>query len=308
MGLTLAVLAGLAVDAWLGEPRAYHPLVGFGRLAAALDRRLPRRRWAGAIAWLALVVPPAVLAGLLIAPLPTPVGWIVAVFGLWLCIAWHSLKIHTRAVEVALQGGDITAARRAVAALVSRDTQTMDAAAIRRAALESLLENASDGVHASLFWFVVGGLAAGPAAAVAAVIAHRAINTLDAMWGYRTPRYRRFGWAAARADDLANWPSARLTALSFALVGDTRAGLRSWYAQASALASPNAGPVMCAGAGALRLRLGGGAYYHGAYQSRPVFGGDTPPGAADMERAIVLVGRTLWLWIVTIAILDWAWP
>lgn len=307
MGLSVAVIAGIALDALLGEPRAWHPLVGFGRLADALERRLPRRRWAGVVAWLTLVVPLAVLAGALVWALPLVAGWAVSAFVLWLCIAWHSLKAHARAVATALEGGDMVDARAAVGRLVSRDTQTMDAAAIRRAGLESLLENAGDGVHATLFWFVVAGLIGGPGAAVAAVLAHRAINTLDAMWGYRIPRYERFGWAAARADDLANWPSARLTALSFALVGDGRAALRCWHRQAAALASPNAGPVMCAGAGALRLQLGGGAYYHGVYAPRPVFGWGEAPRLGDIERAVALVGRTLWLWLFFIVLLDWAW-
>lgn len=307
MELTLAVVAGLALDALLGEPRAGHPLVGFGRLATALDRRLPRRRWAGALAWLVLVVPPAAAAGMAVWALAPLAGWLVATVVLWLCIAWHSLKAHTRAVETALAAGDLAGARRAVACLVSRDTACMDVAAVRRAALESLLENAGDGVHATLFWFAAGGLAAGPGGAVAAAVAHRAINTLDAMWGYRTSRYRRFGWAAARADDLANWPSARLTALSFALVGNAGRALRCWRQQARALASPNAGPVMCAGAGALGLRLGGAAFYHGVYQQRPVFGCGAFAAGGDIERAIAMIARTLVVWIAAILLLDALW-
>ncbi|WP_348764741.1 adenosylcobinamide-phosphate synthase CbiB [uncultured Salinisphaera sp.] len=307
MELTLATIGGLVLDALLGEPRVGHPLVGFGRLAEALDRRLPRRRWAGGLAWLVLVAVPAVAGGVAVWVLPPLAGWLAATVVLWLCIAWHSLKAHTRAVETALQADDVVGARRAVACLVSRDTTPMDVAAIRRAALESLLENAGDGVHATLFWFAAGGLVVGPAGAVAAAVAHRAINTLDAMWGYRTPRYRRFGWTAARADDLANWPSARLTALSFVLVGNARWALRCWQQQAKALASPNAGPVMCAGAGAMGVRLGGGAYYHGVYRQRPAFGCGVYPGGGDIERAIALVGRTLVLWGVAIVLLDWLW-
>ncbi len=307
MGLTAALIAGIVLDALCGEPRRAHPLVAFGWLADALDRRLPRRRSAGLLALLVLVAGPAALAGGLLSRLPTPAGWVVAALLLWLCIAWHSLKDHTRAVVVALRGHDLVGARRAVARLVSRETDTMAAPAIRCAVLESLLENASDGVHVTLFWFAAGGLVAGPAGAGVCVVAHRVINTLDAMWGYRTPTHARFGWAAARADDLANAPGARLAALSLALMGDRRAGLRCWRDQAAALASPNAGPVMCAGAGALGIWLGGGARYHGVYRERPVFGCGRPPDDADIERAITLIGRTLWLWVAVIALVDWAW-
>ncbi len=117
------------------------------------------------------------------------------------------------------------------------------------------------------------------------------------MWGYRTPRYLYFGWAAARCDDLLNLIPARLTALTYALAGDFRAALRCWRGQGVLWDSPNAGPVMAAGAGALQLRLGGGAFYHGQWRMRPELGEGAEPQATDISRALRLVRRSLLIWM-----------
>ena len=117
------------------------------------------------------------------------------------------------------------------------------------------------------------------------------------MWGYRTPRYLRFGWAAARIDDVLNWIPARLTAASYALLGDTRVALRCWRDQAPRWDSPNAGPVMAAGAGSLNVLVGGPAVYHGTLEQRPVLGAGAPPRAAHIDAALQLVERTTLLWL-----------
>ena len=136
---------------------------------------------------------------------------------------------------------------------------------------------------------------------------YRLANTLDALWGYRTPRYLHFGWAAARLDDGLNWLPARLTALSYALVGSQPAlAWRCWREQAPFWKSPNAGPVMAAGAGALGLALGGPARYHGQWQQRPPLGEGLAPCAEDIGRAVKLVQRALWLWLAVIFIGGWA--
>jgi adenosylcobinamide-phosphate synthase len=135
------------------------------------------------------------------------------------------------------------------------------------------------------------------------VVLYRLANTLDAMWGYRTPRYRDFGWAAARLDDVLNWIPARLTALSYVVVGTKPAlAWRCWREQAPVWKSPNAGPVMAAGAGALGLALGGQARYHGEWVARPALGEGLAPRAEDIDRAVALVRRALWLWLGAILV------
>lgn len=131
-------------------------------------------------------------------------------------------------------------------------------------------------------------------------VVHRLVNTLDAMWGYRTDHYRDFGWAAARLDDLLNWLPARLTGLSYLLLGNSRRAWHCWRTQAKTWKSSNAGTVMATGAGSLGVFFGGGAYYQGQWQARPPLGIGSPPDGVDIQRAITLVRRSLWLWLVII--------
>jgi adenosylcobinamide-phosphate synthase len=184
-------------------------------------------------------------------------------------------------------------ARAKVGCIVSRDTGQMDGQAVASAAVESVLENGNDAVFGALFWFLIAG--------APGVLLYRLVNTLDAMWGYRTPRYLYFGWAAARFDDVLNFVPARLTALTYALIGHTRTALRCWRLQARAWESPNAGPVMAAGAGALGVGLGGGAYYHGQWEERPPLGVGPRPDPTSIPAALRLVrlGLILWLLVVT---------
>ena len=124
------------------------------------------------------------------------------------------------------------------------------------------------------------------------------VNTLDAMWGYRNERYLTFGRVAARLDDLMNWVPARLTALTYAVLGQTRLALRCWKTQAPAWESPNAGPVMAAGAGALGVTLGGSAPYSDGLRQRPLLGHGPSATAASIRESIILVTRGAWLWVV----------
>lgn len=288
MTVALLCMAAVALDHWLGEPRRLHPLVGFGRLAAAVEARFNGgRRWQGLLALLLVVLPPLTLAALL-ARVPQW-GLLVEVLVLYLAIGARSLAQHGAAVAAALAAGDLPLARQRVGWMVSRDTATLDEAGVARAAAESVLENGNDAVFGTLFWFLLLG-------APGAVL-YRLSNTLDAMWGYRTARYQAFGWAAARLDDLLNWVPARLTALSYALLGDGRRALHCWRSQGHRTASPNAGVVMAAGAGALGLQLGGPAVYHGALEARPTLGTGRAPAAADIGRALRLVRHSLWLWL-----------
>jgi adenosylcobinamide-phosphate synthase len=162
--------------------------------------------------------------------------------------------------------------------------------------VESLLENGNDAVFGTLFWFVIAG---GPGA-----LLFRLANTLDAMWGYRTPRFQAFGCAAARLDDTLNWIPARLTALSYTLLGNRHLAWRCWHAQAKQWSSPNAGPVMAAGAGALQVQLGGTASYDGVIEQRPPLGSGRDAGAADILRAWRLVHATTIWWCIVMAMIG----
>lgn len=299
----LLVLAAVVLDALLGEPRRFHPLVGFGRWAQVLEGRLNEAggsadpevgplalRARGALAliiavgpWVALVASGNRMPYL---------HYIVAVGALYFALGHQSLRQHALRVHEALAAGNLDDARARVGYMVSRDTGSMDVRAVAGAAVESVLENGNDAVFGALFWFLVAG--------APGVLLFRLVNTLDAMWGYRTPRFLYFGWAAARLDDVLNFVPARLTAMTYALIGSTANALRCWRVQAPTWDSPNAGPVMAAGAGALNLGLGGGAYYHGQWEERPVLGLGSAPDAASITAAVRLVrcGVVLWLWVV----------
>ena len=295
----LLCLGAALLDRWLGEPRRWHPLIGFGELAQRVEALVygppelgpGARRERGVIAVILLLVPFTVAAWLL-AWLPL-IGLAVALGLLYLALGARSLAEHAEAVAEALQAGDLALARRKVALIVSRDAADLDEEGISRATVESVLENGCDAIFGALFWFALAG--------AAGVVLYRLANTLDALWGYRTPRYLDFGWAAARFDDALNWLPARLTALSYVLVGSQPAlAWRCWQAQAPNWKSPNAGPVMAAGAGALGLALGGPACYHGQWRQRPPLGEGLAPCAEDIGRAVKLVQRTLWLWLAVI--------
>jgi adenosylcobinamide-phosphate synthase len=289
----LLMACAVVLDRLLGEPRRWHPLVGFGRYASWLERKLNRGRASrlrGVLAWVLALAPPLLLLFFLWQqPLLQP---IVGVLTLYLALGMQSLREHAERIQQALQEGDLEAARQRVGAIVSRDTAAMQPPDVARAGVESVLENGNDAVFGALFWFVLLGA---PGA-----LLYRLANTLDAMWGYRTRRFLYFGWAAARLDDILNYVPARLTALSYALLGQTRTALRCWREQAPAWDSPNAGPVMASGAGSLCVCLGGAAQYHGVTEMRPVLGWGSAPEAADIGRAIHLVARGVWLWLAAV--------
>jgi adenosylcobinamide-phosphate synthase len=296
--MALLAAGGLLLDRLLGEPRRFHPLAGFGRLADAAERRLRRgapgdplgNRLRGLAAWALVVLPFVAAAGYIRS---RAAGWILDLLLLWFALGGRSLGEHGRAVAAPLASGDLAAARLAVGRIVSRDISVLDDEGVAKAAVESVLENGNDAVFGALFWFALLG---GPGA-----LLYRLANTLDGMWGYKDERRVYFGWAAARIDDLLNLAPARLTAITYALLGRTVRSLACWRSQARAWSSPNAGPVMAAGAGALNLRLGGSAIYHGRVEERPVLGEGQPATAADIGRALDLVRRGVWLWLAVFA-------
>ncbi|WP_177183625.1 adenosylcobinamide-phosphate synthase CbiB [Nitrosomonas cryotolerans] len=295
MTITLAICIALALDAWLGEPRRFHPLVGFGHLTRIIEQHLYLDSTVRGLLALLLLLIPFTLLVTWIHRLPG--HFIIDVLILYLAIGWHSLSIHAKRVQNALLADDLNAARHQVSLILSRDTTTLDHTAITQGTIESVLENGNDAIFGVLFWFAVAGA---PGALI-----YRLVNTLDAMWGYRNTRYRHFGWAAARFDDLLNLIPARLTALSYALTGEIRSAFICWQAQGATWKSPNAGPVMAAGAGSLEISLGGPAYYHGALEFRPMLGTGRIPEPGDIDRALGLIKRSLLLWLFVLCIGEW---
>lgn len=305
---TFSPLLALLLDRLLGEPQRAHPLVLFGNLVTAIEKKyygaaelsFAKRQWRGFLSVCILIIPAVILATVLV-KIPY-IGTIFSVATLYYCLGLQSLHEHARAVVAPLLAGNLVSAREKVSWIVSRDTQKMDEVQITRATIESVLENGNDAVFATLFWFFLLG-------APGAVLL-RTTNTLDAMWGYKTERYLHFGRFAAKLDDTLNSIPARLTAITFALLGNTQRAFHCWKTQARFCSSPNGGPVMTAGAGSLQITLGGGAVYHGQWQEKIIMGEGAEPEAHDIERALQLVRNSAWLWVVAYALIGvifYAW-
>lgn len=290
--IALLLVAGVLLDLMLGEARRFHPLVGFGNIAIWLERKLNQGRLRllrGVLAWLLAVCPPVLLSWFALGAAGAGAHAIALYFALGL----RSLRDHNLPIANALAQQDLAQARMLTARIVSRDTAQASETELAKASTESLLENGNDAVFGTLFWFMVAG---GPGA-----ILFRLANTLDAMWGYRTTRLRQFGCAAARIDDALNVIPARLTALSYVLLAGGASAMhrawRCWRTQAPAWSSPNAGPVMASGGGALGVQLGGPAIYDGELEQRPPLGAGQAVQGADIARAWRLVVRTTVLWL-----------
>lgn len=275
---------GWAADQLLGDPLRWHPVAGFGRLATAVeDRTYADDRLHGAVHVAVLVGGAAALGSLVARSARHPVlATLATAAATWTVLGGRSLARESEAVAAHLDAGDLTAAQLQVSHLVSRDPQTLDADGVARASLESVAENTSDAVVAPLFWGAVAG--------IPGLLAYRAINTLDAMVGYHNERYERFGWAAAKLDDLANWIPARLTGALVVvvapLVGGERAdAVRAVREQAGQHPSPNGGVVEATFAGALGVTLGGRNVYGGVEEDRGELGFGPPPRPSDLARA-----------------------
>jgi adenosylcobinamide-phosphate synthase len=286
-GFALGLLLGTALDAVLGDPVRGHPVAGFGIAAARTETRL----WAdsrprGALFAL-LSVGPVLAAGAGAQRWLRRDGVVVAVTtaATWTVLGGASLAAEAAGIARLLEAGDLAAARRRLPALCGRDPDGLDAAGLARAVVESVAENTCDAVVAPLVWGAVCGLPG--------LLGYRAVNTLDAMVGHRSPRYERFGWAAARLDDLAALGPARLTALlaiaaAPAVGGSARRGLRVLRRDGGKHPSPNAGRCEAAFAGVLGVRLGGVNVYGGRTERRGVLGDGLPPGPRDIRRAVML--------------------
>jgi adenosylcobinamide-phosphate synthase len=283
--LAAGLAGGVLLDALAGDPHRGHPVAAFGRAAGRLedrvyaDDRLRGTAYAGACVLAAAL--PAVALHRLTRGRPLLRGTAVAATA-WAVTGARSLRREAERVAVALDTGDLAAAREALPGLCGRDPDRLDVKGVARAVVESVAENTSDAAVAPLFWAAVAGLPG--------MAAYRAVNTLDAMVGYRSPRYERFGWAAARLDDVANWAPARVTAVLTAVcapaaAGSPRAALRAVSRYGGRHPSPNAGRPEAAFAGALGLRLGGPSTYGGVTEHRPELGDGRPPDPADIRRA-----------------------
>jgi adenosylcobinamide-phosphate synthase len=281
IGLGLGYLA----DRIFGDPRRGHPVAAFGAAASRLEARdYADQRVAGLLHTGVLVGAAAALGVALerlIADRPAAT-MITTAAATWAVLGGQSLSKEAAAVARQLDGGRLAAARSQVRHLVGRDTADLSAEEVARATVESVAENASDAVVAPLMWGAVAGLPG--------LLGYRAVNTLDAMIGHRSSRYLRFGWVAARLDDLLNWVPARMAALSAAawapLVGGIpRKAIGAVRRDAGQHPSPNAGIVEAAFAGALDVRLGGRNVYHGTVEDRGVLGDGRTVQVADIARA-----------------------
>lgn len=287
----------LILDALLGEPdwlwrRVPHPAVLFGRLVGILEARLNRgtgRRLRGVLALVLLMVAAGLPAWLLSR---LPLGGAFEVLGAAVLLAQRSLADHVGAVAAALRVS-LAEGRVAVSRIVGRDPETLDPAGVSRAAIESAAENFSDAVVAPAFWFLVAGL---PGIAV-----YKAVNTADSMIGHRSERYREFGWAAARFDDLVNLIPARLAGAAICLVGGGRAAFRVMMRDAPLHRSPNAGWPEAATAASLGVALAGPRVYGGVLTDDPYINPDGRKTAspADIEDAVALIWRA---WAVVLAV------
>lgn len=277
---------GFVADRLLGDPGRLHPVAGFGRLAAALEQHTYADRRAAGVLHVGALVGGAGAVGMVVGTAARRRGPVAEVLATavctWAVVGGRSLEREALAVHALLDVDDLPGARRRVTHLVGRDPSTLDVGGVARATVESVAENTSDAV--------VAPLVAGAVAGVPGLLAYRAANTLDAMVGHRTPRLERFGWAAARLDDVLNLVPARLSA-ALAVVtaplvdGSPREAATAWRRDARHHPSPNAGPVEAAFAGALGVRLGGVNVYAGRTEDRHTLGDGRPVHPDDVVRA-----------------------
>lgn len=297
---TIALALGFALDALLGDPKDWPHLIRlFGGLIARLERRLyplRNKRWAGCLlAALVLLICGGVPLVLLILAFRISPFLYLALESLlcWQLLAARSLKDESLPVYLALQAGDVPQARHALSMIVGRDTASLDAAGITKAAVETVAENTADGVAAPLFYIALGSSVLG--------CVYKAVNTMDSMIGYRNDRYLHFGHCAAKLDDLFNYLPARLCALLMIIAAkvcgyDERGAFRIWRRDRRKHLSPNSAQTEAVMAGALGVRLAGDAWYGGKLHRKPTIGDDGRPIAAeDILRSHRMLIATSWL-------------
>lgn len=298
----LILFISLLLDQLIGEPRRFHPLVGFGWCVSKLESILNRDnllRFKGVLALLVLVLPLIVIVNSLNW---LEVYWLFDILILYLAIGRKSLMQHAKAVMTPLNNSDIDLARTKLSYIVSRDTDKLQQRGIITATVESIVENSNDAIFATIFWYLVAG--------IPGVLCYRLVNTLDAMWGYKNKRFLEFGWAAAKLDDVMNWVPARLTVITFAIVvslknkGQFIRIFTTAFKQGALCSSPNAGPVMAAGACSLNVKLGGEALYQGKVIAKPELGYGDFPQINTIQQAMMLVNQSVALWLSVILIFS----
>ncbi|MFI6512129.1 cobalamin biosynthesis protein [Streptosporangium sp. NPDC050855] len=280
------MLAGIAIDAVFADPRRGHPVALFGTAAATVERRLyGDDRFRGVLHVAACVVPVALLGLAATRPRDPVVRAVLSAAATWAVVGGTTLAREGTAMAVLLEDGDLAGARGRLSHLCGRDPSGLGAPGLARATVESVAENTSDAVVAPLFWGAVAG--------VPGLLAYRAVNTLDAMVGHRNARYERFGWAAARLDDVANLVPARVTGLLAVLGaplvgGSVREAAAVLRRDGHRHPSPNAGRCEAAFAGALGRTLGGVNVYGTRVEHRPEMGDGPAPSVADIRRSVRL--------------------
>ncbi len=308
MSRATGLALGWFVDRLVGDPRRWHPVGGFGSVAARLEQHTyAPRRWRGVV-HVVMLAGGASAFGVVAERVSRHHGaahTLVTAAATWAVLGGRSLAREATIIDGQLRADDLAAARLQVRNLVGRDTSALDADEVARACVESLAENTSDAVVAPLFWGALLG--------VPGLLGYRAVNTLDAMIGHRSERYGEFGWGAARLDDLVNWAPARLSgilALALSLgvgQGSIREGLSAIRRDAPAHPSPNGGVVEAAFAGTLGVSLGGANVYDGRTENRGRLGGGRPAGVSDIQPATRLARRVSLAALGLAAAITWAY-
>ncbi len=284
----IGLVLGAAADAVIGDPRRWHPVAGFGTAAGHLERALYRDERAPGVIYTTVLACSAMALGVAVERMGRrhPLFRVASTaLSTWVVLGGRSLAAEGALIGRHLDEGAIDDARIRIPNLCGRDPDALDAPALARATVESVAENTADAVVAPLVWGAIAG--------IPGLLGYRAINTMDAMVGHRSPRYRNFGWASARLDDVANYLPARVTAALTVLGAPVVGGSRheawlAWQRDAAAHPSPNAGRVEAAFAGALEVRLGGRTVYRHGVEERPVLGTGRMPDAGHVTRAVEL--------------------
>ena len=288
----IGLLVGYGLDRVFTDPQRWHPVAGFGTAALRVEARLYRdNRFAGVIHTAVLVggvTALGIASTRAVSRLCPPAEAALVATATWAALGGTSLSVVGRSMADRLDRDDLPGARALLPSLCGRDPAFLDSDGLARAALESIAENTSDATVGVVVWGALAG--------VPGILAYRASNTLDAMVGYRSPKYLRFGWAAARLDDALNLLPARVTGAATVLAaplvqGSAAHALQVWRRDASRHPSPNAGVPEAASAGALGLQLGGRTQYRHGVEIRPTLGDGRAPTARDLRRAVVLSTR-----------------